>query len=51
MGSQASMTEIRKVKEYLHQEKETTKGKEAAQDQEIQSIEEYLEQNQVKEQA
>ena len=51
VGSQASMAEIRKVQDYLQQERETTKGKEAAQDQEIQSIEEYLEQNQVKEQA
>jgi len=39
VGSQASMAEIRKVQDYLQQEKETTKGKEAAQDQEIQSIE------------
>ena len=51
VGSQASMVELQKVREDLQQEREINKGKEAAQDQEIQSIEEYLEQNQVREQA
>ena len=51
VGSQASMVELQKVREDLQQEREINRGKEAAQDQEIQSIEEYIEQNQVREQA
>ena len=51
VGSQASINEINKVHEYLQQENAAGKGKEAAQDQEIASIEDYLVRNQTQEAA